>query len=292
MEVVNAAAAFLAGAYLLLSFLLWWVLTHLVSPLRLPTGGILRGCLRLFCSVLLGLASVVMVVFVLDVFDLVPWLEARRFCDLPGVCGAFGVDPGTPTHAQLTAIYTLSAARILPFLALLVGPMRLGLDTAAAVLLYVNRSGPPAVATASEARARLTRLLDHLAGAGAAEVTVLAHGQGARIAVDALARPRADGRVEAGAAAPPPRLVTVGAPLDTLYARFLGLTAPQPAVAAWWNFHRASDFVGGPIGAGPCNPPAEQELLRHDRRGHAGYWSEGAVLAAALGTETLDRTSS
>ena len=297
MEVVNGAAAFLAGAYLLLSFLLWWVLTRVASPLRLPTGRILRGCLRLFFSVLLGLASVVMAVFVLDVFDLVPWLEARRFCDLPGVCGAFGVDPGAPTHAQLTAIYTLSAARILPFLALLVGPMRVGLDTASAMLLYLNRSGPPAVATATEAQARLTRLLDHLARAGAAEVTVLAHGQGARIAVDALAsRPRGgcQGAASAGAeaTAPPLRLVTVGAPLDTLYARFLALNAPPPAGVAWWNFYRSSDFVGGPIAVGPRDAPAAQRLARHYRRSDFGYWSEGEVLAAALRTETLDQASS
>jgi pimeloyl-ACP methyl ester carboxylesterase len=190
-----------------------------------------------------------------------------------------------PDSARLTAIYTLSAARILPFLALLVGPMRLGLDVEADVLLYLDRSGP--AATGDEARARLARLLDHLAGAGATEVTVLAHSQGARIAVDALAsRPRAGGRGEADAAKPPPRLVTVGAPLDTLYARFLHLASPPPAGAEWWNFYRPSDFVGGPIACGPRNAPGEQFLARHYRRSHFAYWGDAEVLAAAVGTRT------
>jgi hypothetical protein len=85
--------------------------------------------------------------------------------------------------------------------------------------------------------------------------------------------------------------VTVGAPLDTLYAHFLALTAPPPAGAEWWNSHRSSDFVGGPIAAGPGNAPAEQRRARDDRRDHSGYWSEGEIPAAALGTETLDRAS-
>jgi hypothetical protein len=290
MELVNGGAAFLAGTYLLAAFALWAALTHLASPLRLPTGRILRAGLRLFFPLLLALAGGVMVVFVLDVLDLVPWLEKRRLCDVPHLCDFWGVDRAVPDSARLTAIYTLSAARLLPFLALLVGPMRLALDVAADVLLYLDRSGP--AATGDEARARLARLLDHLAGAGASEVAVFAHGQCARIAVDALAaRPPAD--CHGGASgearmepAPALRLVTVGAPLDTLYARFLHLAAPVPAVAEWWNLYRPSDFVGGPIARGPCHAPRDQVLARHYRRSHFDYWGEAEVLAAALGTRT------
>jgi hypothetical protein len=66
-------------------------------------------------------------------------------------------------------------------------------------------------------------------------------------------------------------LVTVGCPLQTLYARFLGDSYPRPSVEnqkfKWSNVHRDGDYIGGQLdGCGVGQSIGEGD--------HLNYWSD------------------
>ena len=84
--------------------------------------------------------------------------------------------------------------------------------------------------------ARLSRVLDQIAGAGSRRVVVLSHSLGAFFA----------GRVHAEKADARPSLVTIGSPQTTLHRRFLGLSrtvqVTSVAMPPWRNLYRGDDY--------------------------------------------------
>jgi hypothetical protein len=107
--------------------------------------------------------------------------------------------------------------------------------------------------------ARLRAILQHVPRPGS-HVTLLAHSQGSIVALETIKGGNC-----------PVDLVTVGAPVDSLYKRFLGYAAPHAAVFSWTNLWRTGDYIGGAIselnGDDICTGPG----------GHTGYWSDQRV---------------
>jgi hypothetical protein len=272
MELVNGGAAFLAGFYLIIGFLLWFLQTKLETFFgQLKSGAFLRDWIAWFFPLSLAFSVAVITALVVDLLNLWPIAEAFRLCDLPGFCASFGIDPTDSPASQIRAIYTLSALRLLPFLALLVGPMRTGLDIAADILLYIQPPRTSPLATGEKARIRLMQLYEHLAADPAARISVVAESQGTRIAVDALQH----------ADVKPAVLVTVGSPLAVLYLRLLNVPVRVAGGGSpglhWRSFYRWSDFIGGPI---PVGPDTDEVIPTNYQDSHFRYWKEPEVISA------------
>jgi hypothetical protein len=182
----------------------------------------------------------------------------------------FAVEQRSPwlpvQDAHALDIYWWSAARVVPFVPFLVGPLTVLLDVAGDVVFYLLPE-THALSTSGETRRRLRVIMEGVAPDDT--VVVLAHSQGSVIAADVmedLVR-----RVPARGATI--RLVTMGSPIDTLYRRLLGIAigADLRATAGfgWENLSRWGDPIGGPI-----------ERVRHrdlGDGGHVGYWTDDTI---------------
>jgi hypothetical protein len=175
-------------------------------------------------------------------------------------------------HPQwgLTAlqVYAISALRVVPYLALVVGPLATAAGIAVDVLFYVART--ESLSTAAVLRKRFRLALDYATAQGS-PIIVAAHSQGTVIAVDVI-----------GGDAPDSRLyfVTAGSPLQTLYEQFLGSTPETLAATAqqsfrqptrWINFFCDGDYIGG----GQKRAGVSEKNL--GAGGHTGYWKIPAL---------------
>lgn len=179
-------------------------------------------------------------------------------------------------------IYIVSVWRTLPYVLWLFGPFALVLGVIGDVLFYLQPSKEHPAAIGHVCRARLTAALQYALESRNDSVSVLAHSQGTVIATDVLrdlSRESSGGSRSIG-------LVTLGSPLDSLYARFLGeekTTHAISIVATWVNGYRDGDVIAGPIA---------ENFVRDTHMGpggHTDYWSLDAflpdILAAAAPRE-------
>jgi hypothetical protein len=201
-----------------------------------------------------------------------PAIDNFRLCSLPYVCSWLGIVGGSPGETSPLEIYRLSSTRLLPFIFLLAGPLRVGLEVAADVLFYLL----PArfsLATGRDARQRLEILLEHLSASGKPPAVVLAHSQGSKIALD----------VSNAAKHPPARFISVGSPINALYAKFLNIRGQATsAIVDWCNMYRWSDFVAGEV---PLSGVQNVVVEHNFAQGHFGYWTEPLVTKALAANE-------
>ena len=165
----------------------------------------------------------------------------------------FWIAAQKPPSAGILAVYGTSILRTLPFLAWLVGPFAVALRVVGDVLFYVQPRGGHPAAIGDESRSRLRAALAYATRNPADEVIVVAHSQGSAIAADL--RQRGELRCP---------LLTLGCPIASLYARFLGVDfiPAGSAGAPWINAYRNGDYIAGPI----ASPAVEN---RTDWRGRA-----------------------
>jgi hypothetical protein len=156
---------------------------------------------------------------------------------------------------------------------------------------------------------RLLALLNEVRRGGYAKLVLVSHSQGTVITCDAL---RLFKEI-CGAPSPPIELVTMGCPLDAIYATFLphlydwvprmaleegklGERGPELAplgVRSWTNLYRSGDYIGRnlwpwphgqnafAVGGNPAaRPPAAEACL--GAGAHMGYWRDPVVGARLL----------
>jgi hypothetical protein len=164
----------------------------------------------------------------------------------------------TPGDVEVLSVYQESVLRILPYLLGAIAPVRMLLDVLGDVVFHVVPKNS-SLSILEQVTGRLDAILRHVTEPGV-RVTVLAHSQGSIVALEAIRRGRY-----------PVDLVTVGAPVHTLYKRFLGYAEPPADAFTWTNLWRTGDYIGGPV--------ARDDV--HDRDigsgGHTGYWHHARV---------------
>lgn len=166
---------------------------------------------------------------------------------------------------------------------------------------------------------RITSLITHLENAGYKRIVIVAHSQGTVVAADALrlrarhAAQRAD-RGDSAAAGPRVSLVTMGSPLQNLYAMAFPylyswvqdshedvddgtVNARRAGVAQWINLYRSGDYIGrhlwftgtdeeryadqsATVAARSASGESFDTCIGYG--GHTGYWSNRAVLDAVV----------
>jgi hypothetical protein len=271
LEVVNSALTLLIGSVLVLGMVIWLALTKFPLTRGTHAGPFLRhwmtgSLIFIFLAYLAGAGA--QIASGLHKF---PAIDNFRLCSLPYVCSWLGVVEGSRGETTPLEIYRLSATRLLPFVFLLVGPLRLSLEVAADVLFYLL----PArfsLSTNRDVRQRLEILLEHLSASGKPPAVILAHSQGSKIALD----------VSNAAKHPPPRFISLGSPINALYAKFLNIREHanpeyKSPIGDWRNMYRWSDFVAGDVPvAGVQNVVVEHNFAQ----GHFGYWTEPLVMKA------------
>ena len=138
--------------------------------------------------------------------------------------------------------YQYSALRLLPYLVAVLTPLGVVMDVLGDVGFYLATRRNLDIGV--EARKRLTQALG-VARRSSKQIVVVAHSQGSVIAYDAVADgPSID------------RLVSIGSPISTLYARFIGRTFKSIEPTAWVNAFRLGDYIGGPnASAGATDVP-------------------------------------
>jgi len=164
-------------------------------------------------------------------------------------------------------IYKVSVWRTLPYLAWLVGPLSVALKITGDVLFYLQPSATHPAAVGQQCRARLEAALDYAKNTYGRTPVIVAHSQGTVIAADVLS--------QRGFDCP---LITLGSPIESLYARFLGVFPGGRSLSTdihWINGYRTGDFIAGPI----VNKATKNELI--GKGGHFNYFSE-TVLAKYL----------
>ena len=162
-------------------------------------------------------------------------------------------------------IYGSSALRPLPFLLFLLPQLRSVVDVIGDVAFYLT---PGRLSIRDEAVRRVRRLVEDIAGRGLGDLVVVGYSQGAVLGRVGLA--------ESGIQ--PATLATVGCPIGSLYARFLGWTA-APALderVRWWNGFHDGDFIAGSVPTGAENTPLGRG--RHD-----GYTGDELVIDEVFG---------
>jgi hypothetical protein len=191
-----------------------------------------------------------------------------------GLVSVWIVSGRTDEYTDILSVYTTSVLRTLPLLAWFAGPFAVVLDVAGDVMFYLQPNLEHPASIQRTCHSALSVAIHHAletANEGD-EVVVLAHSQGSVIAAQVLAdRP-------CGVA-----LVTIGSPLQSLYVRFLGRTAPDAGVSGWVNGFREGDYIGGPIEltkvTNRCIGPGQ----------HTGYWTDPGVsqlIATATGSNS------
>ena len=266
LEAINGGLTALLGLYLLAVGLVWGLLAQfpITEPLRI--GLLFRKALILFLAMLIPALLILMAAY----FD----LAVAKILGRPGVVQPFlreFTDPfaplfgvADPQRADPAAVYIASATRLIPWLLLFVGPLRLATELAADVLFYVLPSRF-ALAIRDRSRDRFTALHDWISSRHGVAPVVAAHSQGTVIAADNLKN------------TPNNCLVTFGSPLEALYCAFLA--RPVPAVAGRWvNIFRLSDPIGGKISVCPTNTV----LSSNYHNNHVFYFREPLVAQEIL----------
>lgn len=170
------------------------------------------------------------------------------------------------SNLSVLEIYVISALRVVPYLALMVGPLSLVTGIAVDVLFYI--ADHHSTWTANILRERFAAALAHATTEESRRVAVIAHSQGSVMALDVI------GQLPPGRQ---PSVFTAGSPTESLYATFLGSTFATRAEtlgqdtvftrpASWTNFSRSADYVGGAQRDGDA-----QEVIL-DGGTHTGYW--------------------
>ena len=221
-----------------------------------------------------------LVLFVITFTMLVDDLHARYSlrnplgCEIECLCRLTEVG-----SKEIFDIYLWSALRLLPLVGFLVGPGRIVLDTVADVLLYIPGEERPGHANGTVLRKRLKSLIEALSKPDnglTPNIVIVAHSQGSRFAVDAIAEIANKATL---------RLATTGSPIDSLYGRFLDRSDREATSAGledrWMNYYRGSDFIGGPID--PPSPPHSEVIDRAYHDHHVNYWPDQTVIKFALG---------
>jgi hypothetical protein len=173
--------------------------------------------------------------------------------------GFYGNHPQEiPAGVSVLGVYQNSLLRFGVGLLVVLAPVGLLLDVLGDVVFHVvpHRSRFSILATTA---ARLEAVLLHFAQQERC-VTVLAHSQGSIVALEVI---------RSGKHAVD--LVTVGAPVHSLYKRFLGYVEPAAGAYTWTNLWRTGDFIGGPITAGHVND------IPIGAGQHVDYWSDPRV---------------
>jgi hypothetical protein len=142
--------------------------------------------------------------------------------------------------ADVATIYTWSAFRLLPWLVLLATPAWQVLDVLGDVGYYLMPPGEQGISSRVACRERLSQLLLFLDRGRCDRIHVVAHSQGAIIALDVL---------QSTSLHHPLALTTAGSPAGTLYRDLLDwpLEVPGNTPADWCNLFRQGDPIGGPV---------------------------------------------
>ncbi|WP_147041328.1 hypothetical protein [Skermanella aerolata] len=158
---------------------------------------------------------------------------------------------------RIIQIYQISALRLVPFLAFLVGPLAIGLKVAGDVIFYLCPQGSP-LAIREKARERVLQLLKVLPPN--ADIHLIGHSQGSVIGLEAAT---ASGRHM--------KVHIMGSPIDSLYQRFIGLNLLGDGELLRRiildNSYRRDDYIGGEVGEHFAVPNFPVEF-----GGHTGYW--------------------
>ena len=161
-------------------------------------------------------------------------------------------------------LYTWSAVlRLLPWAVLLATPAGIVLDGLCGIGFYIMPAGAGAPSSRQASQERLARLLEFLDRGRCDRVHVMAHQQGAMVALDVLS---------AVTVRHPLTLTTLGSPAGTLYQEWLGW--PVRDAPEWCNLYRADDPLAGPVGVEGVDAPLPGG-------GTGSYWSE-AFLAERI----------
>jgi hypothetical protein len=163
-----------------------------------------------------------------------------------------------PENVRVVTVYQQSVLRVLPYLLAAVGPVRMLFDVLGDVVFHVVPD-TSRLSILERTAARLHAVLGHVVEEGV-PITVLAHSQGSIVALETIK----SGKY-------PVDLVTVGAPVHSLYKRFFGYAAPPAVAFTWKNLWRDGDYIGGPV----AEPKIDAPSL--GRGGHTGYWSDSRV---------------
>lgn len=194
-----------------------------------------------------------------------PWLSP--------VLSWLGIPLSPNTGPDVFQIYLASSLRLIPFLAYLVGPFRVILDTVGDVLLYVDPGGHLGRGKVrARSQQRLLAVINQLVDTDQTRaVLVLAHSQGTAICADVLAKRQWENMV----------FVSMGSPIGSLYWRFLGPeTVAAPAVP-WLNLFRAGDYIAGGAGIRSAWAPSIDLKDRNLGAGsHSDYFEDPRVWEA------------
>lgn len=167
------------------------------------------------------------------------------------------------TGIPILTIYALSALRLGPYAPAVLRCLRMPLQIAGDVILWIVKN--PEMSIAPGAKERIQSLSSHFAKEGA-RIVVLAYSQGSVIAANGT-----------GGRSTPDCLITMGSPITTLYQDFLDIRLTPAVAGGWQNLYRPSDFVGGAIES----PQANNVLLEDNPRlGHFNYQLDAKVKAA------------
>jgi hypothetical protein len=180
-------------------------------------------------------------------------------------------------------IYALSVWRTIPYAVWLRGPFGLALDVVGDVLFYVQPDPNHPAAIGALCRGRLAAALRYARATGGDNLVVLAHSQGTVIATDVLRElPQEEGADWGGLG-----FVTLGSPLDALYARFLGEEKTMTEISSirqWRNGYRNGDVIAGPI--------AERKGVASNvflgTGGHVNYWELVRYLPGLIAEVALE----
>jgi len=153
----------------------------------------------------------------------------------------------TPLDSTNTVagIFGYSTLRPLPFLLFFLVPqLRPIVDVIGDVAFYLT---PGRLSIRDEAVRRVRRLVEDVAERGLGGLVLVGFSQGAVLGRVGLAE----------SAVQPATLATVGCPIGSLYARFLGWKPAPPLDEGvrWWNAFHEGDFIAGPIPDGAENAP-------------------------------------
>ncbi len=178
-----------------------------------------------------------------------------------------GILPVEWMGPNLSDIYKVSILRTAPYLLWFVRPFGIVLDVIADIILYVQPDLKHPAAIAKKCQDRLQLALSYVEKQTDGdvhedhEILLLAHSQGSVIAADVcrLTKVRC-------------RLLTVGSPVQSLYARFLAIsTNTDHLQVPWLNCFRDGDYVAGPIKGNAV------QNINLGSGGHTNYWKDARL---------------
>ncbi len=161
---------------------------------------------------------------------------------------------------------------MLGFLPSFLPKINLGAQIGSDVLFWLIKQ--ESLTIAPECSQRLQCLINHLKRNDEMErIIVIGYSQGSVISVRTLADldfPEDDKKR--------PFLITAGSPINSLYKRFLGIifTKNFSDKTHWYNYFRASDFVGGEI---PSISDSNERITDNYGDHHFNYFCESTLLA-------------